>query len=282
MALVGFIGGNISTAFLLPHGLLLAILALGYLCAFVGLRGIEDDLAYRVSLGMTVLGVLVILVAPGRSILPPLFYSWGWINRPEGGYFASAGFLLMAVGLLYACLARGLASDHRLAVLTRRELAAFFYSPIAYIVLIVFLGLGAVQFGIFAYNAYTLSNPPFGGQPRPMVEPIIQSYVISLFPVIAVILAVPLLTMKLLSEEKRTGTLEVLMTAPIDEGSVVLSKFLAALIFFLLLWLPWPCSWSPCASAASSRLTGGRCSASSSAWSAGASASWAWACSSPA
>src|SRR5947209_6700894 len=45
--------------------------------------------------------------------------------------------------------------------------------------------------------------------------------------------------MRLLSEERRTGTLEVLLTAPVSETSVVLSKFLAALLFFLLLWVPW-------------------------------------------
>jgi ABC-2 type transport system permease protein len=45
--------------------------------------------------------------------------------------------------------------------------------------------------------------------------------------------------MRLLSEEQRTGTLEVLLTAPVDEGPIVLSKFLAAFIFFMMIWLPW-------------------------------------------
>ena len=49
---------------------------------------------------------------------------------------------------------------------------------------------------------------------------------------------VPALTMRLLSEEKRSGTLEVLMTAPVNEISVVLGKFFAAWIFYMLLWLP--------------------------------------------
>ena len=50
---------------------------------------------------------------------------------------------------------------------------------------------------------------------------------------------VPVLTMRLLSEEKRSGTLEVLMTAPVSELSVVLGKFLACWIFYMLTWLPW-------------------------------------------
>jgi ABC-type transport system involved in multi-copper enzyme maturation permease subunit len=45
--------------------------------------------------------------------------------------------------------------------------------------------------------------------------------------------------MRLLSEERRTGTIEVMLTAPVDELTVVLSKFLAALVFYLFLWIPW-------------------------------------------
>ena len=57
--------------------------------------------------------------------------------------------------------------------------------------------------------------------------------------VISMIFVVPALTMRLLSEERRTGSLEVMLTAPINETSVVLSKFFAAIIFYLLLWVPW-------------------------------------------
>jgi ABC-type transport system involved in multi-copper enzyme maturation permease subunit len=58
-------------------------------------------------------------------------------------------------------------------------------------------------------------------------------------PVVSVIIVVPVLTMRLLSEERRTGTLEVLLTAPVDEPAVVLSKFIAAWVFFMALWVPW-------------------------------------------
>jgi ABC-type transport system involved in multi-copper enzyme maturation permease subunit len=50
---------------------------------------------------------------------------------------------------------------------------------------------------------------------------------------------VPALTMRLLSEEKRTGTLEMLLTAPVNETPIVLGKFFAALVFFVVLWVPW-------------------------------------------
>jgi ABC-2 type transport system permease protein len=44
--------------------------------------------------------------------------------------------------------------------------------------------------------------------------------------------------MRLLSEEKKTGTMEVLMTAPVTDAEVVLAKFLAAFVFYLVIWLP--------------------------------------------
>jgi len=48
----------------------------------------------------------------------------------------------------------------------------------------------------------------------------------------------PVTTMRLLAEERRTGTLEVLLTSPVSEGQVVLGKFLAAFVFYLFLWVP--------------------------------------------
>jgi ABC-type transport system involved in multi-copper enzyme maturation permease subunit len=239
LALAGFIGANASTAFFLPAGMLLALLGLGYLWAFVGLQGVANDTAYRIGLGIGVLGALVFLVALGRSLLPPLFYSWNWISRPSEGYFASAGMLLMVLGILYMAVSAAICSDRPLAVLTRRELAAFFYSPIAYIVLFCFTLVGALQFWLFVSRAYDVSNSPTGMGSRPMVEPIIIQYIFSLLPVFVIIFIIPLLTMRLLSEEKRTGTLEVLLTVPVTETSIVMSKFLAALVFFLLIWVPW-------------------------------------------
>src|SRR5262249_43161346 len=74
---------------------------------------------------------------------------------------------------------------------------------------------------------------------QPIEEPIVQRYIIALMPAFAVMVAVPLLTMRLFSEEKRSGTLEVLLTAPISDWYVVLSKFIAVHLLFLLLWIPW-------------------------------------------
>jgi len=48
----------------------------------------------------------------------------------------------------------------------------------------------------------------------------------------------PLLTMRLFAEERSTGTLEVLMTAPLHDWQVVLSKFVACFAFYVILWVP--------------------------------------------
>jgi ABC-type transport system involved in multi-copper enzyme maturation permease subunit len=125
-------------------------------------------------------------------------------------------------------------SDRPIVVLTRRELATFFYSPIAYIVLIGLTCVAWIYFWLFLSQVVIQMQRGI-----PVVEPIVQHYIFGLFPVILMIFVVPVLTMRLLSEEKRTGTLEVLLTAPVNETAVVLSKFLASLVFLLLAWLPW-------------------------------------------
>ena len=49
---------------------------------------------------------------------------------------------------------------------------------------------------------------------------------------------VPVITMRLIAEERRSGTIEVLLTSPVNEAQVVVGKFSAALIFYIFLWLP--------------------------------------------
>jgi hypothetical protein len=223
MAVVGLVGGNIKGDFLVPVGLVLALVGLVYLVAFVGGRGLSDNLAYFTAVGLALAGVVVVLVCLGRAFIP------------HGGssYFVSYGSVLLILGLLYTAGGAGMASDAPLFVLTRRELGAFFYSPMAYLVLIGFAVLCWIPYNLFLGQLITTN--PMAGKP---FEPIIQFYFFSFFPVVAVLFGVPVLTMRLLSEEQRTGTLEVLLTAPVDEPVVVLSKFVAALITYLVIWLP--------------------------------------------
>jgi len=221
LAVLGLYGSLLYRDFLLPTGLLLAILGLVYLATSVGSRGTSDDLGYRIGLGIGLNGALVFILALLRSL-------WPLMGRGEDFLFPW-GLVLMALGVLYCLVELALCSESRLVVLTRRELGAFFYSPMAYIVLIGFTF--ANWYSYFQALAGLILDG--GGE-----EPIIAAFAIQWWPIICVIFIVPALTMRLVSEERRSGTLEVLLTTPTDEVLVVLSKFLAALVMYLVMWLP--------------------------------------------
>jgi len=138
-----------------------------------------------------------------------------------------------------------------LAVL-KRELRAYFYSPLAYILLTFFL---LVQGYYFSILISYLSDPRF-----PAGKPLELFFGQTIFTWLVLIFAGTFLTMRLLSEEFRSGTIESLMTAPVSETQVVLGKYFAALLFYVFLWAPtliyvaivrWktPVDWGPVASA---------------------------------
>lgn len=108
-----------------------------------------------------------------------------------------------------------------------RELKAYFYSPLAYAVLTFLLVVNGVLFVVIV--SYLADPRSSGG--RPLDFFFNMSWLILLF-------VTPVLTMRLLAEERRSGSIEVLMTAPVTEGQVVIGKYLAALLFYLALWLP--------------------------------------------
>lgn len=110
----------------------------------------------------------------------------------------------------------------------RREVFAYFFSPLAYVILTFFLFIN----GHFFWNIVeALSDPRFTGQITPFQAFFQSSWLFLLF-------ITPMLTMRLLSEERKAGTIESLMTAPVTEIEVVLGKFLAAFVFYGFLWLP--------------------------------------------
>jgi len=114
--------------------------------------------------------------------------------------------------------------------LIRREFTAYFSSPVAYVVMGVFLlSLGL----LFRLTVGRLTARGPNGTEFPMQDLLGNVGFWLIFWVIP-----PLLTMRLFAEERSTGTLEMLMTAPVRDGQVVLSKFLACYLFYVLLWLP--------------------------------------------
>ena len=111
-----------------------------------------------------------------------------------------------------------------------RELKAYFFSPLAYVVLFFFLVINGF---IFAAIISYLNDPR-----APAGPPLNVFFGGTIYFWLTLLFLGPVLTMRLLSEELKTGSIEVLMTAPVTEGQVVAGKYLAALAFFLFLWLP--------------------------------------------
>lgn len=99
----------------------------------------------------------------------------------------------------------------------RREFAAYFNSPIAYIFIIVFLALNCGLFMTPFFLAGQADMRDFFGN-------------LPLF----LIFFIPALTMRLWAEDKRSGTFELLMTLPMRSAEVMLGKYLAALAFYLV------------------------------------------------
>jgi ABC-2 type transport system permease protein len=112
-----------------------------------------------------------------------------------------------------------------IGALIRRELGVYFVSPMAYIILTCLMLIFGLQFWIQAKNASDYAMP------------FVFSSQFSLWAGLMVLVA-PLITMRLLAEEKNRGTIETLMTAPVTEFQVVLAKYVATLGFLLFLLLP--------------------------------------------
>jgi ABC-2 type transport system permease protein len=112
--------------------------------------------------------------------------------------------------------------------LARRELAAYFCSLTGYVIIAAVTLLTGMSFVMLMRN---LGNDPFS---MPVTELFFNSF---LFWVI-VILATPIITMRLFALEKATGTYETLMTTPVTDLVVVTAKFSTAVVFYVVMWLP--------------------------------------------
>ncbi len=112
-------------------------------------------------------------------------------------------------------------------VLLGRELRSYFHSPLAYVVIFFFLLLSGTSFW---FTASAINDRPF---PISLLQLFFQFTLWFGF-----VLLFPLLTMRSFAEEFKLGTIEPLMTAPVDDWSVVLAKYFGALIFYMLLWGP--------------------------------------------
>jgi ABC-2 type transport system permease protein len=122
--------------------------------------------------------------------------------------------------------------------IARKEINSYFRSPIAYCVLAAF----ALFFGAMFYNVLRLfilqgifassQAQMYGGEVPPMnVNDMVIKPVLNVTTFVCLFL-LPLVTMRLFAEEKKTGTIELLMTSPVTDLQVILGKYLASVMLY--------------------------------------------------
>ena len=113
-------------------------------------------------------------------------------------------------------------------ILWKREVGAILHSPIAWVLMTCMALINGFSFSqCVAYLGQGVKE-----------FTVMQIYFYIFHFWFLLIILVPILTMRLFSEEYKTGTIEMLLTAPVRDGDVILSKFFGVLFFYLLLWIP--------------------------------------------
>ena len=114
----------------------------------------------------------------------------------------------------------------------KRELFAFFVTPLAWVLICVFLLVQGMHFYLLVDH--------FASQTEVMSDqtPIQSFFGNTVLLYLVLFLLVPAMTMRLFAEERRAGTIETLMTAPVGSVSLVLAKYLAALTTYIAMWAP--------------------------------------------
>lgn len=119
--------------------------------------------------------------------------------------------------------------------IARKELRGYFASPMGYVV----VGMYALIFGFF-YIAYlnmfvrqSMAGPQFGGGPLDINQQLIRGVLMN--SVVVTLFVAPLITMRTYAEEKRAGTIELLLTSPITDFQIIMGKFLGAMALYTVM-----------------------------------------------
>jgi ABC-2 type transport system permease protein len=116
--------------------------------------------------------------------------------------------------------------------LFKRELFAFFVTPLAWVLIVVFLVVQGMHFFLLVDHFATTAD--VSGDETPLSA--FFGNTVLLYLVLLVL--VPPMTMRLFAEERRSGTVETLMTAPVSSAAVVLAKYAAVLVTYVAMWAP--------------------------------------------
>jgi ABC-2 type transport system permease protein len=114
----------------------------------------------------------------------------------------------------------------------KRELFTFFVTPLAWVLIVVFLVVQGMHFFLlvdhFSLQADLASDE----------TPLSAFFGNTVLFYLVLFLLVPPMTMRLFAEERRSGTIETLMTAPVSSVAVVLAKYVAVVVSYVAMWLP--------------------------------------------
>jgi ABC-2 type transport system permease protein len=122
--------------------------------------------------------------------------------------------------------------------IANKELRSYFASPIAYIVIGLFALLyGYFYFAIMAYfvrqsmqmGQFGMQGPQSMNVNQQLIRPLLQNVTI------LVLFLMPMITMRTYSEEKRSGTIELLLTSPLTDFDIIMGKFLGALALYAIM-----------------------------------------------
>lgn len=129
-----------------------------------------------------------------------------------------------------------------LLAIFNKEVRSYFYSPVAYVAIALFLGITGIFFYIYASNFAQLSSmspkiaPGYQLPKNLNVNEQVVRVLLNNMSFFA-LMWLPLTTMKLYAEEKKSGTMELLLTAPITNLQTLLGKFFASLFLYVLILL---------------------------------------------
>lgn len=118
---------------------------------------------------------------------------------------------------------------NKILSIIKKELWQYFFSPIAYIVLASFILVNSFVFYIvLAAMSKAVS---------PSLSPMALLFGGTFFFWLLLIVMIPVITMRLGAEERKSGTIETLLTAPLSDFQIVFGKFLSSFLFYLLAWV---------------------------------------------
>jgi ABC-2 type transport system permease protein len=129
-------------------------------------------------------------------------------------------------------------SMRNILAIAGKELRAYFHSPIAYIVMAVWSLFWGGLFYIYtqAYVTNALRSTMSGrNAPFPTINEFIIRGMLQGMLMVVLLFLIPLITMRLYSEEKKSGTIELLLTSPLSDLQIILGKYLGALALYVTL-----------------------------------------------